>query len=264
MASSQQLDQQSRPRRQGRPRGRGAPSRRGLQRSRELRKHDLLLAARGQRHIARCTPHTLRRTFASILAEINLPPRRAMYLLGHADPTLTMRVYEQVIDMGDLDLLHGKQTQSHPAGRTSPCKLLQTTGSARAGSVPDFAAFRRGSVHQLSTENRGPIEHRQRLARCGFAWIGTCGRRLLIWWPAVPRPRGSSASSGGPPRTRRPAADTETARSDAICRRKRGRGRPWSGRSSGRSGADAAHRRHPRSRYLRSRVARAAEGPAAG
>jgi integrase len=60
-----------------------------------------LLAARGQRQIVRCTPHTLRRTFASLLAEINLPPRRAMYLLGHADPTLTMRVYQQVIDMGD-------------------------------------------------------------------------------------------------------------------------------------------------------------------
>jgi integrase len=60
-----------------------------------------LLAARGQREIARCTPHTLRRTFASILAEVNLPPRRAMYLLGHSDPTLTMRVYQQVIDMGD-------------------------------------------------------------------------------------------------------------------------------------------------------------------
>jgi hypothetical protein len=32
--------------------------------------------------------------FASILAELNLPPRRAMYLLGHTDPMLTMRVYE--------------------------------------------------------------------------------------------------------------------------------------------------------------------------
>jgi integrase len=30
-----------------------------------------LLAARGQRQIARCTPHTLRRTYASILAEAN-------------------------------------------------------------------------------------------------------------------------------------------------------------------------------------------------
>ena len=66
-----------------------------------VRRANELLAARGQRQIARCTPHTLRRTFASILAEFNLPPRRAMYLLGHADPTLTMRVYQQVIDMGD-------------------------------------------------------------------------------------------------------------------------------------------------------------------
>jgi Phage integrase family len=46
------------------------------------------------------TPHTLRRTFASILAEVGVPPRRAMYLLGHTDPTLTMRVYQQVLDMG--------------------------------------------------------------------------------------------------------------------------------------------------------------------
>jgi Phage integrase family len=60
-----------------------------------------LLAARDQRQIARGTPHTLRRTFASILAELNLPPRRAMYLLGHTDPTLMVRVYQQVIDMGD-------------------------------------------------------------------------------------------------------------------------------------------------------------------
>jgi hypothetical protein len=29
-----------------------------------------------------------------------VPPRRAMYLLGHTDPTLTMRVYQQVLDMG--------------------------------------------------------------------------------------------------------------------------------------------------------------------
>jgi integrase len=46
------------------------------------------------------TPHTLLRTFASLLAEVGVPPRRAMYLLGHTDPTLTMRVYQQVLDMG--------------------------------------------------------------------------------------------------------------------------------------------------------------------
>jgi integrase len=58
-----------------------------------------LLAARGRPPIRRCTPHSLRRTFASMLAEVGLPPRRAMYLLGHTDPKLTMGVYQQVLDM---------------------------------------------------------------------------------------------------------------------------------------------------------------------
>jgi integrase len=50
------------------------------------------------------TPHMLRRTFASILAEIGLPPRRAMYLLGHKDSSLTMNVYQQVLDVSaDID-----------------------------------------------------------------------------------------------------------------------------------------------------------------
>jgi hypothetical protein len=42
----------------------------------------------------------LRRTFASILAECDVPPRRAMYLLGHTDPTMTLGIYQQVMDMG--------------------------------------------------------------------------------------------------------------------------------------------------------------------
>ena len=49
--------------------------------------------------IGQLTPHTLRRTFASLLAEVGVSPRRAMYLLGHSDPKLTMRVYQQVLDM---------------------------------------------------------------------------------------------------------------------------------------------------------------------
>jgi integrase-like protein len=60
-----------------------------------------LLAERGQRSIVACTPHTLRRTFASILARLNLPPRGAMYVIGHTDPSLIMRIYQQVLDMGD-------------------------------------------------------------------------------------------------------------------------------------------------------------------
>jgi integrase len=53
-----------------------------------------------------------RRTFASLLAEIGVSPRRAMYLLGHTDPKFTMRVYQQVLDLGgaapeQLELVRG-------------------------------------------------------------------------------------------------------------------------------------------------------------
>ena len=58
-----------------------------------------LIGREGLAEIAELTPHTLRRTFASLLAELGVSPRRAMYLLGHTDPKLTMRVYQQVLDM---------------------------------------------------------------------------------------------------------------------------------------------------------------------
>jgi hypothetical protein len=38
--------------------------------------------------------------FASLLAEVGVSPGRAMYLIGHTGPALTMRVYQQVLDMG--------------------------------------------------------------------------------------------------------------------------------------------------------------------
>ena len=59
-----------------------------------------LLAGQRLGSISHLTPHSLRRTFASLLAEVGVSPRRAMYLLGHADPKLTMRVYQHVLDMG--------------------------------------------------------------------------------------------------------------------------------------------------------------------
>jgi integrase len=58
-----------------------------------------LLRERRQTPMPNVTPHTLRRTFASILAECGVAPRRAMYLLGHTDAKLTLSVYQQVLDM---------------------------------------------------------------------------------------------------------------------------------------------------------------------
>ena len=66
-----------------------------------------LVAADGRPPIGHMTPHTLRRTFASVVAVCDVSPRRAMYLIGHTHPTLTLGVYQQVMDVADgaLDLL---------------------------------------------------------------------------------------------------------------------------------------------------------------
>ena len=59
-----------------------------------------LVAADGRPPIGHMTPHTLRRTFASVVAVCDVSPRRAMYLIGHTHPTLTLGVYQQVMDVG--------------------------------------------------------------------------------------------------------------------------------------------------------------------
>lgn len=115
------------------------------------RANELLLEV-GRPAIRRLTPHTLRRTFASILAECNVPPRRAMYLLGHTDPTLTMAVYQQVLDLGGaaiktlerllgahLDeagqILGGRQLNAEwsPIGHSSPETTRPRTSGTQHG-----------------------------------------------------------------------------------------------------------------------------------
>ena len=96
-----------------------------------------LLAADDRPAIAHLTPHTLRRTFASMLAELEVPPRRAMYLLGHADPTLTMRVYQQVTDMGgdapeQLERLIGSDL--HDARQALSGRVVSRTKPERGAS----------------------------------------------------------------------------------------------------------------------------------
>lgn len=47
------------------------------------------------------TPHSLRRTFASILAALGEPMPSVIRQLGHTDPTLTLRIYAQDMARGD-------------------------------------------------------------------------------------------------------------------------------------------------------------------
>lgn len=47
------------------------------------------------------TPHSLRRTFASILVALGRDPRQVMGQLGHTDPSLTLRVYAREMSRED-------------------------------------------------------------------------------------------------------------------------------------------------------------------
>ncbi len=104
-----------------------------------LERANTLLADREQQPIAHMTPHTLRRTFASLLAEIGVSPRRAMYLLGHTDPKFTMRVYQQVLYLGG----------------TAPDQLELVLGCTR----------RRGLLAPSGREPRTPVRQDARRAR---------------------------------------------------------------------------------------------------
>ena len=59
-----------------------------------------LLAAQDLPPIAHLTPHTLRRTFASILGVCRVDTRRAVALLGHTDARMTFGVYAQLLKLG--------------------------------------------------------------------------------------------------------------------------------------------------------------------
>jgi integrase len=63
-----------------------------------------LLDARGLPPIAHLTPHTLRRTFASILGVCRVDTRRAVALMGHTDARMTLGVYAQLLKLGPGDV----------------------------------------------------------------------------------------------------------------------------------------------------------------
>jgi integrase len=93
-----------------------------------------LLGSERREPIEHLTPHTLRRTFASILAACDVPPRRAMYLMGHTNPTLTLAVYQQVLD----------------TGKTSIALLEETLGC----SLADARAIYNGELTAAETTTR--------------------------------------------------------------------------------------------------------------
>jgi len=95
-------------------------------------------------------PHLdLRRTFASILAVCDVLPRRAMYLMGHTDPTLTLAVYQQVLDMGkgSVELLEQTLGCALPeASRSDPVPGRDGGGRGRRVRGWEVARLERAAV----------------------------------------------------------------------------------------------------------------------
>jgi integrase len=56
-----------------------------------------LLRERGIPEILECTPHTLRRTYISLLLAAGCDPAYVQQQVGHTDPTLTLRIYQQLL-----------------------------------------------------------------------------------------------------------------------------------------------------------------------
>ena len=95
-----------------------------------------LLDTDGRLPISQMTPHSLRRSFASILAVCDVPPRRAMYLMGHTDATLTLAVYQQVLDMGKGSV----ETLEELLGCTLAEARAIYNGDVSSGELPAHAA----------------------------------------------------------------------------------------------------------------------------
>ena len=111
---------------------------------------NLLLTDNEEEAISHLTPHTLRRTFASLLAEVGVSPRRAMYLLGHTDPKLTMGVYQQVLDLGS-DALQGLED-------ALGCDLEEAFAAFSGRQV--LAANWQSSDYRAAQAARAPLDER--------------------------------------------------------------------------------------------------------
>lgn len=192
-----------------------------------------LLAAGGQRQIAHCTPHTLRHTYASILAEVNLPPGRA-----HV-PARTHRP----------DAHDARRSAGHRHGRERRPDAEQAIGCTIA------EAFTLSSGRGVLAPNRHPSEKRPPSSVDRASWKAQKRLRHADFSEAAERTRTLDPSQANgrciddPVRpsasTRRPVsrrldARTPCARCRAVasarpgpplCGRRGGGGRPPRGRT---------------------------------
>ena len=90
------------------------------------------------------TPHSLRRTFASVLCAIGEPMPVAMAEMGHTSASLTLTVYAQPMRRDEQE---AEQLRSLVDGATGPSELANIgqrasdASSARAGFIMGTGGF---------------------------------------------------------------------------------------------------------------------------
>jgi integrase len=77
------------------------------------------------------TPHSLRRTFASLLFALGRTPPEVMDQVGHADPKLTLRIYARAMKRGEREVemlaaLAGLQSGHGPEGSQAEALAART------------------------------------------------------------------------------------------------------------------------------------------
>ena len=104
-------------------RGGGDPLRRRVL-AKAVERANKQLVQRGSVPLPAITPHSLRRTFASLLYARGEPPPVVMAEMGHTDPSLALAIYAQAMrrDDGEQDqlraLVDGADVEA-PTGTTS-------------------------------------------------------------------------------------------------------------------------------------------------
>jgi len=89
----------------------------------------------------RLTPHSLRRTFASLLFAIGETPPYVMAQMGHTTPNLTLAIYARCMDRRDGEperlkaLVEGRENPSNKAITAGPASRLHSCGQAVASAT---------------------------------------------------------------------------------------------------------------------------------
>jgi integrase len=120
--------------------------------ARSVHQANVNLQAKGCQPLpAGLTPHSLRRTFASLLFALGEPPTYVMSQMGHTTPVLTLALYAREMNRRD-----GEQTRLKALVSGSWPPIEPRAHSSTATSAATWITPRRGSLLEIHTAQLDP------------------------------------------------------------------------------------------------------------